>query len=184
MVEERSGSPPFFETFSMKSDLFSYRNELPADLAPVEALNAAVSGPGRFAKTAYRLREGVPAEPSLSFVAHSAGVLAGSVRLTRVSLGSQTGLILGPLVVAPGFAGKGAGRTLVRIALDAAARQDYPWVMLVGDEPYYGPLGFRLLPGNPVTLPGPADPRRVLFAELQAGACTGLKGVIARAPVS
>ena len=35
------------------------RLEAPADAARVEALNAESFGPGRFAKSAYRLREGV-----------------------------------------------------------------------------------------------------------------------------
>ena len=37
------------------------RLEAPRDAERVEALNAESFGPGRFAKSAYRLREGVPA---------------------------------------------------------------------------------------------------------------------------
>ena len=45
------------------------RLEAPSDAAGVEALNAESFGPGRFAKSAYRLREGVSPIASLSFVA-------------------------------------------------------------------------------------------------------------------
>jgi len=48
----------------------------------------------------------------------------------------------------PEFKGQGAGKTLVKIALEAARADAHKVVMLVGDEPYYGPLGFtRLAPG-------------------------------------
>ena len=41
----------------------------PADDDTIEALAEAAFGPGRFARAAFRLREGVEAEDSLSFVA-------------------------------------------------------------------------------------------------------------------
>jgi predicted N-acetyltransferase YhbS len=49
-------------------------------------------------------------------------------------------------------------------------------VLLVGDEPYYGPLGFARLPPYAVTLPGPVDPARVLIASLAPNAAVGLTG--------
>ncbi|HMH65933.1 MAG TPA: hypothetical protein VK515_10115, partial [Rhizomicrobium sp.] len=45
------------------------RLETPQDAARVEALNQESFGPGRFAKSAYRLREGVAPIAALSFVA-------------------------------------------------------------------------------------------------------------------
>ncbi|HSM94462.1 MAG TPA: hypothetical protein VLT91_00360, partial [Rhizomicrobium sp.] len=56
------------------------RHERPEDAPLVEALNAASFGPGRYAKSAYRLREGVDAVTELSFVAMEKGELRGSVR--------------------------------------------------------------------------------------------------------
>ena len=41
-------------------------------------------------------------------------------------------------------------------------------MLLVGDLPYYGPLGFVSVPHKQVTLPGPVDPDRVLVMELVA----------------
>jgi predicted N-acetyltransferase YhbS len=51
------------------------RLEAPEDAASVEALNADSFGPGRFAKSAYRLREGVYPVSALSFVAIEHGTL-------------------------------------------------------------------------------------------------------------
>src|SRR5665213_3180108 len=54
------------------------RSERPEDAPLVDALVAASFGPGRFAKSAYRLREGVAPLASLGFVAIENGVLRGS----------------------------------------------------------------------------------------------------------
>ncbi|MBN8995495.1 MAG: N-acetyltransferase [Rhizobiales bacterium] len=155
---------------------FAYRRELPADDPAIEDLHARAFGPGRFARAAFRLREGVPHHPDLSFVATLEGRVVASVRLTPIRIGTLPALLLGPLVVEPAFKGKGAGKKLVRIALDAARTGGHRLVLLVGDEPYYGPLGFARLPPYAVTLPGPADPARVLIASLVPNAAVGLTG--------
>jgi predicted N-acetyltransferase YhbS len=160
----------------MTESAFSYRPEQPGDSHTIETLHAEVFGPGRFAKSAYRLREGVRHDPALSFVAERDGAMVASVRLTPILIGSRPALLLGPLVVDPIFKGQGAGKTLVRISLEAARKAGHALVLLVGDEPYYGPLGFSRLPPYAVTLPGPADPRRVLVAGLVEGALDGLSG--------
>ena len=81
--------------------------ESPADTAGVETLNAESFGPGRFAKSAYRLREGVDPVASLSFVAMENGVLRGSVRFWPISVGGHEELLLGPLAVQTGQRGRG-----------------------------------------------------------------------------
>lgn len=160
----------------MTSHPFAYRPEIPADDPSIEAIHAEAFGPGRFARAAFRLREGVPHDPALSFVAHAGDRLAASVRLTPIRIGTRPALLLGPLAVVPEFKGRGAGKRLVRIALEAARDAGHAVVMLVGDEPYYGPLGFTRLPRYAVTLPGPVDPDRVLVAGLTAEALAGLSG--------
>jgi predicted N-acetyltransferase YhbS len=104
----------------MNSASFSYRLEQAADGAAIDALHDVTMGPGRFARAAFRLREGVPWHPNLSFVATLEGRLVGSVRLTPITIGGRPALLLGPLAVLPEFTGLGAGKTLLRIALDAA----------------------------------------------------------------
>ena len=82
------------------------------------------------------------------------------------------------------FAGQGAGRALVRLAVDAAREAGHRVILLVGDEPYYGPLGFSRAPAGSITLPAPADPRRILVAGLTPGALDGLTGESGRSPNS
>jgi predicted N-acetyltransferase YhbS len=161
----------------MHSSLFTYRRELPEDDPVIEALHREVFGPGRFARAAFRLREGVPHHPDVSFVALNGGRrVVASVRLTPIFIGTVPALLLGPLVVASEFKGQGAGKALVRLSLETAKSAGHRLVLLVGDEPYYGPLGFARLPPYAVTLPGPVDPARVLVASLAPNAAVGLHG--------
>ena len=155
---------------------FAFRLEQPSDTAEIDALHARAFGPGRFARAAFRLRENVPHDPALSFVATADGAMIASVRLTPIAIGGRPALLLGPLAVKPPYKGRGAGRQLVRIALAAAAEAGHRVVLLVGDEPYYGPLGFRRLQRGAITLPAPVDPDRVLVAELTPNALDGLAG--------
>ena len=164
----------------MNSGPFTYRLEQPNDDQEIETLNSDVFGPGRFVRAAYRLREGIPHDRGLSFVAQAGDRLIASVRMTGITIGGRPALLLGPLVVLPSFKGQGAGKTLVRIAVEAARKAGHKVVMLVGDEPYYGPLGFSQLAPYAITLPAPVDPARVLVAGLVEGALEGLSGVATR----
>ena len=58
------------------------RPERPEDAEAVEALVAKVFGPGRYAKSAYRLREGVEPDWNLSFVARIGTLVVGANRIT------------------------------------------------------------------------------------------------------
>jgi len=155
---------------------FSFRPELPEDDAEIDILHAQAFGPGRFVRAAFRLREGVPHAPDLSFVATLDGALVASVRLTPITIGGRPALLLGPLAVKPPHKGRGAGKRLVRAALEAAREGGHSVVLLVGDEPYYGPLGFARLARHAISLPAPVDPDRVLVAGLRPGALDGLGG--------
>ena len=161
------------------SEQIIVRPEEGCDAAAVESLQRSAFGPGAYARAAFRVREQAPHDPALSFVAASNDTLVASVRLTPIAVGAHAGMLLGPLVVAPAFTGFGYGRGLVRRALAAARDRGVAFVLLVGDEPYYGPLGFRrVTPAGAVTLPGPADPFRILVAELSPGAASDLRGQV------
>src|SRR5919112_2412531 len=97
------------------------RPESPADADAVERLHERAFGPGRFARTAYRIREGAPHRLDLSFTALVVTLLVGSVRLTPVRAGEEPGLMLGPLTVDPAFESRGIGRALIARALEAAS---------------------------------------------------------------
>jgi predicted N-acetyltransferase YhbS len=160
----------------MTSASFAYRNEQPSDASAIDALHAALFPPDWNKRAAYVLRDGVPPDPALSFVATLDDRLVGSVRMTPIAIGGRPALILGPLVVEPQFKGQGTGKTLVRTALAAAKASGHRAVLLVGDLPYYGPLGFTFLGRDVITLPAWVDPDRVLVAGLAPGALDGLRG--------
>src|SRR5215212_3221587 len=152
--------------------------ETPDDAAAVERLNARTFGPGRFAKSAYRLREEVAHIPELSFTARVGTLMVGSVRLSPILIGPARALLLGPLTVEPPFRDRGIGQALIARALEAAKGQGHRLVVLVGDEPYYGKAGFKPIAKGQVTMTGPVDPVRLLIAELVPGAFDGVKGAI------
>jgi predicted N-acetyltransferase YhbS len=151
--------------------------ERPGDAAAIEKLHERAFGPGRFARTAFRLREGVPPRLDLSFVARIGSMIVGSNRMTEIRIGEHPALVLGPLTVEPAFRERGIGMALMEASLDAALKDGDRLVILVGDEPYYGRIGFRRVPLGRVTLPGPVDPQRILVRELVEGAFEGVSGL-------
>ena len=154
------------------------RPELPLDSDPIDRLHERAFGPGRFARTAFRLREGALPLPELSFTASVGTLLVGSVRMTPVRAGAAPALMLGPLTVEPAFEGRGIGAALVTRSIEAARKAGHALVLLVGDEPYYSRFGFRRIPLGQLELPGPVNPDRLLALELGAGALDGAKGAV------
>ncbi len=165
------------------SEAWQIRSEGPQDAAAVEALNAAAFGPGRFAKSAYRLREGVAPVAELGFVAIENGVLRGSVRFWPIRVAGTEALLLGPLAVQSDQRGRGIGIALMQAGIEAAHNGPWPFILLVGDEPYYTRAGFARLPPGRVRFPGPVDQNRILGLSLKAGGLLNLSGQIRRAHI-
>lgn len=143
--------------------------ETPADAHGVEALVLAAFGPGRFAKTAERLREG--ATPVAGFVAHDEGRVIGSVRLWPVRIGVTSALFLGPIAVETESRSGGLGAELVQACVDHARSVEVGGVLLVGDAAYFERFGFEA--ASDVRLPGPVDRRRVLWLPILAETVAG-----------
>jgi predicted N-acetyltransferase YhbS len=152
--------------------------ETPNDAQAIERLHERTFGPGRFVLSAYRLREHVDHLMDLSFTARIGTLLVGSVRQLPVMIGDTPALMLGPLTVEPPFRGHGVGRALLERALSDAKAKGHRLVMLVGDEPYYGRTGFKVVPKGRATMPGPVDYNRLLVAELVEGAFADVSGPI------
>ena len=165
--------------------MWRIRAERDGDDEAIESLVNQGFGPGRFAKTAYRLREGVAAELRLSFVAEStdSGELLGSVRFWPVIVGDSPQLLLGPLAVEPALRGRGIGISLMQRGIEEARSLAYDAIILVGDEPYYAKVGFAKLKPGQVRFPGPVDYERVLGLALKEGALERLSGDIKRARI-
>ncbi len=152
------------------------RPESKDDSEAIERLHERTFGPGRYAKTAYRLREQVEHSVDLSFTARIGTLLVGSVWLTPIRIGDSKALLLGPLTVEPAFRERGIGQALIARAHEDAAAKGHRLVILVGDEPYYAKSGFKPIPPGRVVMPGPVDLARLLVAELVPGAFDGVSG--------
>lgn len=162
----------------MTSLPLTIRHELPVDHAAIERLHERAFGPGRFARTAFRLREGVSPDPALSFAAHVGTFLVGSVKVTPVLAGGHKALMLGPLTVDPAFEGRGIGAALMTSSIEAAGAAGHDLIMLIGDAPYYARFGFRPVAPGQLVLPGPADPTRFLALELVEGVLAQRSGAV------
>lgn len=162
------------------SGVLSVRPATAADAAFIDELQAIAFGPGRFARTAFRVREQFPIDESLSLVAEVDGVPCGSVWMTPINVGGLNGYLLGPLATHPDFRKRGAGKLLAReVTKRAMARGDGAFVLLVGDQDYYCPLGWEITTPGAIVFPGPVDVTRVLlYAEDKTLAHT-LNGAIA-----
>ncbi|MGD9503261.1 MAG: GNAT family N-acetyltransferase [Methyloceanibacter sp.] len=163
----------------MSSAKFEIRHEEAGDAPILSQLAAEAFGPGRFARSAYRVREGIAPVAELSLCGVLEGELVGGIRFTAINIGGEDGgLLLGPLIVAPAVAGRGYGKALIAEGLDRARSQGFALVLLVGDMPYYGRFGFKPVPGDRITLPGPVDPARLLYVELVPGAIERAAGPV------
>ena len=134
--------------------------QTPADLAAIEKLDERAFGPGRFARSAYRLREGVEPDYSLSFVARVGTLLVGANRVTPIFCGERPALLFGPLTVDPPFRSGGIGEELVMKSLDAARAAGHRLVPLVGDMSLWQ-MGFAGAAGQ-ARFRRPVDPRGCL----------------------
>jgi predicted N-acetyltransferase YhbS len=168
-----------FDQTALMTYNYPIRPQAPDDAAAVSTLHEEAFGPGRFARSAYRVRE-ASAGPKVALTAWDGEVLVGAIQLTAVTIGGERGaMLLGPLAVAPGYKGRGAGLRLILSSLAEARQLGARLVVLVGDLPYYARAGFATVPAGQVLLPGPADPARILAAALQPGALTHFNGLIA-----
>lgn len=147
------------------STAFTIVPETEKNKSAIQALHEDVFGPGRFSRTAFRVREGCPADARFSFVALSDDILVGSVRLTAVGFGKEKAkaFLLGPLCVVRSLHNMGIGKALVDHALSMVLEKTHLPVILVGDASYYAPLGFERAPSS-IKMPGPVDMSRLLIA--------------------
>ena len=149
------------------------------DMPAIRALSTRVFGPGRFVRTAYRIREGTPDVSPFCRIAQAGDRLIAAIRMTEVQVGGASGaLLLGPLAVDAEFEGQGYARRLIAESVETARAAGRQLVILVGDLPYYGRLGFVGVPPGRIVLPGPADPARILALELAEGAIQRYRGLV------
>jgi predicted N-acetyltransferase YhbS len=147
----------------------------------VEHLLDLSFGPQRRTKTSYRLREGSEAAAGLSYVIRDSELgVVGAISYWPLAVGAKgaRALLLGPLAVHPLRQNKGIGMALMRDTLAMAKAAGHKLVLLVGDAPYYARVGFAQVPEGQLLLPGPVDPKRLLFLELVEGSLTDAQGLV------
>jgi predicted N-acetyltransferase YhbS len=164
-------------------ETWQIRPERPEDADAIDALDNDGFGPGRYAKSAYRLREGVAPENDLGFVAIENGVPVGSVRFWPIRVGADNALLLGPLAVQSAQRGRGIGIALMQHGIEKARGTGFTCILLVGDESYYRRAGFTPVAPGRVRLPGPVDRARILGLPLKPDSLSNLSGDIVRARI-
>jgi predicted N-acetyltransferase YhbS len=154
---------------------------LNTDHDAVEHLLDLSFGPQRRTKTSYRLREGSEAAVGLSYVIRDGELgVVGAISYWPLAVGAKgtRALLLGPLAVHPLRQNQGIGMALMRDTLDMAKAAGHKLVLLVGDAPYYARVGFAQVQEGQLLLPGPVDPKRLLFLELVDGSLADAQGLV------
>lgn len=156
----------------------SIEREAPEDAVAVEHLIEQAFGPGRFTRAVERLRETAADPLPCSMVVRGEAGVIGCSRMWAVEIGETPAVLLGPFAVNDLQRNRGLGQALAEAACQAAAADGHKLVVLVGDEPFFGRVGFSAAPKGSVRLPGPVDPARVLLRELAPGAGEGVSGML------
>jgi predicted N-acetyltransferase YhbS len=151
------------QTGAQVSDLPPLVLEQAHDAVVVDALIDRAFGPGRYAKAAERLREHNRPLLDISYVAFCGGALIGCVRMWPIRIGAAPAVLLGPFAVEPEWRSRGLGAALIERACVGAKAAGHDLILLVGDAPYFGPLGFQVVPTGRIVMPGPVDPGRVMY---------------------
>lgn len=142
---------------------FDIRHETIDDNPAIEQIVNTVFGPGRFAKTAYRLREAKDYTHLFGFVTeNNFGKIVATVRVARLN-GYKNTVILGPIAVDLQLRNIGLGMALMQKAEDECC--NYPninRIILVGDPTYYNKFGFVVDNAKDIMFPGPVNKNRVL----------------------
>jgi len=142
-----------------------------ATIAPVavEQLLDRAFGADRRTRTAYRIRAGMAAIPSLSFAGVEDGTLVGTIQCWPIRFDGDDGVAvpmvqLGPVAVEPSRQQSGIGRVLTAHALDAALAAGLAdAIVLIGDPEYYGRFfGFDAARTAKWRVPGPVERHRLL----------------------
>jgi predicted N-acetyltransferase YhbS len=128
-----------------------------------------------FAKVSERVREGARTDYARSRVA-SSGRLIGCCRMWPSHVGAGRAYFLGPLAIDPRLQRTGLGAQLVQATIEGARGSGFDGIVLVGRPQFFSRFGFQQIPEGRVTLPGPVDPQRLQWLELQPGGLARLAG--------
>ncbi|MFC7291364.1 GNAT family N-acetyltransferase [Hirschia litorea] len=165
---------------------YSILSELPEHAQSIEALYDRCFGPGRSAKTAERLRENNIALSQLSMVAvDSKGEVVAAVRLWPLQIGaSGRAVFVGPVAVDDQYRGSRLGLILTEQCLDLAKQAGWPLAILIGNEGYFGKMGFVKISTSDYPTLGYIPPHKLLAMELKDNALVENVGALSVPRVS
>ena len=140
------------------------RKKIQSDNGTIENLLSKTFGPGRYARSVYRLRENKPYLDDYSYVYSLDSKILASISFCETLINnSYTGLLLGPWAVEPNQVGKGYGKKLVKYSLDKISiNSQIYFIIVVGEYDYYKEFGFNKL-DNHFVFYGPVNKNRVLI---------------------
>jgi predicted N-acetyltransferase YhbS len=125
-------------------------------------------GPGRFARSVYRLREKNDRDTEFSYIYELNNQILSSISYYKTFLNNDTnGLLLGPLAVDPEHRGKGYGVELVKYTIALIKKTTaYDFILVIGDYHYYEKFGFKKI-NNTFSFYGPVNSEKVLILHLK-----------------
>ena len=125
-------------------------------------------GPGRFARSVYRLREKNDRDTEFSYIYELNNQILSSISYYKTFLNNDiNGLLLGPLAVDPEHRGKGYGVELVKYTIALIKKTiAYDFILVIGDYHYYEKFGFKKI-NNTFSFYGPVNSEKVLILHLK-----------------
>jgi len=165
----------------MNEHTYTIEPEVERHQGGVRALLEKAFGPDRMRRAIYRLREGVPPDPTLCFVmVNSHGQVLGVVRNYRVRVGNNPtpALLLGPIAVAQSHEKLGLAARLIQQTIATATKQDYGMIYLVGDPNYYGEFGFTATAAAQIEIENLESGKIILGLELIKDTALDFAGIL------
>ena len=125
-------------------------------------------GPGRFARSVYRLREKNDRDTEFSYIYELNNQILSSISYYKTFLNNDiNGLLLGPLAVDPEHRSKGYGVELVKYTIALIRKtMAYDFILVIGDYHYYEKFGFKRI-DNTFSFYGPVNSEKVLILPIK-----------------
>jgi putative acetyltransferase len=163
--------------------MYTIATEAPSEFAEIyelvrEAFLTAQHADGDEHDYVNKLRESNNYLPQLAFTVKSDKAIIAHIMLTRMyittKLGKNEALLLSPICVQLDYRNKGIGGMLIRHSLEAAKKEGYNAVFLVGNPEYYGRFGFVPTINCNITAIGDLPAKYTMVTELTPGFLTAL----------
>ena len=135
------------------------------DNESIEELYSLSFSPGRYVKSAFRMREKYSHLIDISYVSTIGRNIIGSLRYWNILVNSEPALLLGPVVIHPKYRGKGYGQELLKFSLQNCKLNNFKLIILIGDLIYYSKIGFKRFEKKDLSFIGPVNKDRLLYID-------------------